>query len=178
MKSCLFQAKTRNNDTSSSCTDLSYNRVANELDDQSLADLERNNANVRSMFESLGPKYKFGGSHANLRSTSLENRTNKPVASKPKQVDNRSWVLKSINKHFDVIVEDEEDYEYDSSSEENEDETSEIEQDNFVGKQSSEHMKDLLRSVVSHLHDSDGPVANKQIIDNLKKNLEAYNSRK
>ena len=45
-------------------------------------------------------------------------------------------------------------------------------------KHSSEHMKDLLRSVVSNLHGSDAPTANKQIIDNLKKNLEAYNSRK
>merc|ERR1712210_322292 len=68
----------------------------------------------KAMFEQqTAPKYKFGGSGSNLSlNSSKEEVSSRPVMKKSaKPKEERKWVLDSINKYFDVIVEEEEEEE-------------------------------------------------------------------
>ena len=91
-------------------------RSSSDLDEDTLREVRANNAAVKAMFESAGPKYKFGGgggggqgamsskSEADLRSGAVRRPSLRPR-------EERRWVLDSINKHFDVIVEEDNDNE-------------------------------------------------------------------
>lgn len=98
-----------------------YNRRStSDLDEDTMREVRANNAAVKAMFESAGPKYKFGGgggsalaskSEADLRPTAVRRPSLRPR-------EERGWVLDSINKYFDVIVEEDGDDEDDDANEE------------------------------------------------------------
>lgn len=153
------------------------------------------------MFESNAPKYKFGGSGSNLSLNSSQEELRQGPVRKPstKPKEERKWVMESINKYFDVIVEEEEEEEVDGEFSEDEDEyEDEIDNDEFddvdieddtdvdnisnvnlpkgddsQGGQfrSSNKMRGLLSNVVSNLSRSVGNLASRQIVDSLKRNL-------
>lgn len=96
-----------------------YNRLtpaarksSSDLDEDTMREVRANNAAVKAMFESAGPKYKFGGgggaspskSEADLRPAAVRRRR---PSLRPRE--ERRWVLDSINKYFDVIAEEEND---------------------------------------------------------------------
>jgi len=176
-----------------SCIGVSGERLPDDLDEETMMEVSVTNKMVKAMFEQNAPKYKFGGSGSNLSLNSSKENVNKkgPVmrpSVKPKE--ERKWVLDSINKYFDVIVEEEEensDDEYsDSESEYSEDEYEsdyeesddyEMEAEEGVCStekksfQSTTKMRGLLSSVVSNISGSVGSLASKEIISNLKQNL-------
>ena len=102
-----------------------YNRRStSDLDEDTMREVRANNAAVKAMFESAGPKYKFGGgggsalaskSEADLRPTAVRRPSLRPSL-RPRE--ERGWVLDSINKYFDVIVEEDGDDEDDDANEE------------------------------------------------------------
>ena len=179
-----------------SCIGVTGERLPDDLDEETIAEVSVTNKMVKAMFEQNAPKYKFGGSGSslNIDSKSKEN-LNKPgpvmrPSAKPKE--ERKWVLDSINKYFDVIVEEEEesgdddiesDEEYSTSEEdyldESEYDTDEVEndivgavqQDSAEAFQSTSRMRGMLNSVVSNISGSVGNLARKEIINNLKQNL-------
>ena len=71
--------------------------------------MRANNAAVKAMFESAGPKYRFGGSGGGGGGGALSSRSEADLRSRKRPSlrprEERRWVLDSINKHFDVIVE-------------------------------------------------------------------------
>ena len=89
-------------------------RSSSDLDEDTMREVRANNAAVKAMFESAGPKYKFGGSgggggsslasksEADLRPAAVRRPSLRPR-------EERRWVMDSINKYFDVIVEEEND---------------------------------------------------------------------
>ena len=114
-------------------------------------------------------------------------------SAKPKE--ERKWVLDSINKYFDVIVEEEEegedeqisdsdsDYEYSDDDDEDDDEdedNSEYEySDEELGEavptepgfQSTTKMRSLLSSVVANISGSRSNLNRQEILTSLKQNL-------
>ena len=86
--------------------------AVDDLDEEVMTNVRQNNKTVKSFFEASAPKYKFGGSMTNISASTaeVEQRTKgKAPQNVTTSSDSRSWVLSSINKSFDVIVEDEED---------------------------------------------------------------------
>ena len=170
-------------------------RITNDLDDEVMAEVSVTNKMVKAMFEQNAPKYKFGGSGSKLdnNSGSSENVAKPGPVTRPsvKPKEERKWVLDTINKYFDVIVEEEEEEEEYEEDEEDEDdyesEYSEYEDeedidmedttnkdnwrqstDNF---QSTNKMRGLLSSVVTKISGSVGNLAQKDLIQSLKQNL-------
>ena len=96
------------------------------------------------------------------------------------EFDGRKWVLDSINKHFDVILEEweeESDSAYDDSD--GEEDWSEIENeeeskdpDDITEKKSSVQMQGLLKSVVSKIRSSCSNLNDKDVVSCLKTQLE------
>ena len=91
-----------------------------DLDEKVMEDVGKSRSNITSMFESLGPKMKFGGGTP---------KTEKPDPPKPKaapqkpeegELQGRKWVFDTIQKYFDVIVEE-------GEEEEEEEEEGEVE---------------------------------------------------
>ena len=82
-------------------------RSSSDLDEDTLREVRANNAAVKAMFESAGPKYRFGGSGGGTMSSRSEADL-RPSRKRPslRPREERRWVLDSINKHFDVIVEE------------------------------------------------------------------------
>ena len=113
-------------------------------------------------------------------------------SAKPKE--ERKWVLDSINKYFDVIVEEEEeaeddpmsdddsDYEYSDDEDESESEYSEEEEEveevtsAEPGFQSTSKMRGLLSSVVANISGSRGNLGRQEILSSLKQNLGSRNN--
>merc|ERR1719219_232856 len=114
---------------------------------------------AKEMFESAAPKYRFGGSLSNI-SIDKKKETKPKVNQVKEEFDGRKWVLDSINKHFDVILEEEEDESdsaYDDSDGEEywSDSAEETEEQNMhTEKKSSAAMQGLLKSVVSKIRKS------------------------
>ena len=168
-----------------------------------MAEVSVSNAMVKAMFESSAPRYKFGGSGSNLNvsSTSKEDLRRKGPVTRPsdKPKEERKWVVDTINKYFEVIVEenDEEeedenenlddlDDDLDSSSEyseyseysdENADTKAEDTEDKITATtgpyKSSTRIRGLLGSVASKFTKSVGNLAGgaPHLVNNLKKNL-------
>ena len=95
-----------------------------------------------------------------------------------KVVDERSWVLESINKHFDVIMEEnenetdyEESYYSDSDSYDDDENVGDVQEDKGTLK-SSFQMQHLLRSVVNHITSKDRTLDDNAVLNNLKRQLE------
>lgn len=196
----MFRLERRNSDTcnqpslrrTNSCIGVNGERLPSDLDQETMAGVSVTNKMVKAMFEQNAPKYKFGGSGSNVSLNGSKDNVNRigPVmrpSAKPKE--ERKWVLDSINKFFDIIVEEEEedeeydqeeyyedensDYEYcDSESEyseyDNEIEAVNEEQNNY---QSTNKMRGLLSSVVSKISGSIGNLAQKDLMHSLKQNL-------
>lgn len=175
-----------------SCIGVSGERLPEDLDDEVMAEVSMTNKMVKAMFEQNAPKYKFGGSGSNLSiNNSSENVSKQGPVKRPsvKPKEERKWVLDTINKYFDVIVEEEEDEEEDmdedgddSSSEEDYDVSSEysddfeedngdVEDDLSNNYQSSKQLRGMLSSVVSRISGSVGNLAQKDIMQSLKQNL-------
>ena len=176
-----------------SCIGVSGERLTNELDEEVMAEVSVTNKMVKAMFENSAPKYKFGGSGSNISlSSSKENLKKSGPVTRPsvKPKEERKWVLDTINKFFDVIVEEDEEEEYDDDEEDYEsdeyeddieviesdysyeDESdSEIQETNVDNYQSTNKMRGLLSSVVNKISGSVGNLAQKDLIQNLKQNL-------
>jgi len=93
-----------------------------DLDEKVMEDVQRSRSNITNMFESLGPKMKFGGGE--------KPKTETPEPPKPKpapkkgeegELQGRKWVFDTIQKYFDVIVEEGEEGEEEAEEEEEED---------------------------------------------------------
>ena len=146
-----------------------------------MTNVRQNNKNVKFFFEASAPKYKFGGSMKDISTSAAQVRqeTDRNAAKKvTTSGDSRSWVLNSINKHFEVIVEDDEDG---SDSENSEYEPSE--DDDFLLEDKdeqplkvSEHMKNIFKSVICQITEREDKLNNEDILSNLKHKLEAYAS--
>ena len=168
---------------SSSHMDLSQSRVSQDLDEEILSLVSRNNTNVRSHFEASAPKYKFGGSMSNLSFDACKAQEPRKVVHNHEShqlADKRTWVLDSIHKHFEIIVEDEED-EYssdtDAEDEESEDDEDCISLQSSAGESSmrtSDQMKSLVQSVVCQITTKDQNLKNSEILSNLKEKLSSY----
>ena len=168
---------------SSSHMDLSQSRVSQDLDEEILSMVSRNNTHVRSHFEASAPKYKFGGSMSNLSSDACQAQEPRRVVNNHEShqpTDKRTWVLDSIHKHFDIIVEDEEDeYSSDTDAEEEESEDDEdcINLHSSAGDscmRTSDQMKSLVKSVVCQITTKDQNLKNSEILNNLKEKLSSY----
>ena len=178
-----------------SCIGVSGERLPEDLDDEVMAEVSVTNKMVKAMFEQNAPKYKFGGSGSNLSLNGSKEKVSsqgpvKRPSVKPKE--ERKWVLDTINKFFDVIVEEEEEMEEDDYEEEEEDEDDydsddsdmeseyseydeedEVCNENIVDTnyQSTNKMRGLLSSVVTKISGSVGNLAQKDLIHSLKHNL-------
>ena len=175
-----------------SCSGVSGERVLDELDTDTMAEVSVTQKMVKAMFEQqTAPKYKFGGSGSNLSlNGSKEEVSSRPVMKKSaKPKEERKWVLDSINKYFDVIVEEEEegedepmseddsDYEYSDDDDESEYEYSEEDEEveeatpAEPGFQSTSKMRGLLSSVVANISGSRGNLGRQEILSSMKQNL-------
>lgn len=160
-----------------SCRDISWERVSSELDEETMLNISESKQMAKEMFESTAPKYKFGGSLANI---SKKSSMKQNIKITKEEFDGRKWVLDSINKHFDVILEEgeeESDSAYDDSD--GEEDWSEIENeeeskdpDDITEKKSSVQMQGLLKSVVSKIRSSCSNLNDKDVVSCLKTQLE------
>ena len=173
-----------------SCIGISDEKVSNDLDldEDTLKDVSQSNKAIKAMFESAAPKYKFGGSGSNLSikgsKENIQTQSDKKQLVSPK--DERKWVLDSINKYFDVIVEENEgssegcDSESTSSiSECSEEETSndsddEQEEEGVPQFQSTAKIRGMFSTVVSNLSKSVNNLAQTDLVSNLKRNLGSH----
>ena len=157
--------------------------AVDDLDEEVMTNVRQNNKNVKSFFEASAPKYKFGGSMTNI-STSTAEVKHRTKGKAPQIVttssDSRSWVLSSINKHFDVIVEDEEDgslsEESDYEPSEDDDSLSEQEDNDDQPLKVSDHMRNIFKSVVCQITEREERLNNEDILSNLKHKLGTYTS--
>jgi len=166
---------------SNSCRNLSWERVTSELDEETLENISASKQSALKMFESATPKYKFGGSVENVKTLSSREQSLQKTKSAQKDIDGRKWVLESINKHFDVILEEGEDLS-DSAHEDyaSEEDWPEVEPDEKVNEEpkmytepkSSSQMQGLLKSVVSKITKSYSNLSDKDVISGLKSQLE------
>lgn len=176
-----------------SCSGVTGERILSELDDDTMKEVSVTQKMVKAMFEQqTAPKVKFGGSGSNLSLNQSKEDVNKPVMRKvAKPKDERKWVLDSINKYFEVIVEeeeekeedfsdneedeysdeDEEESEYEYSDEEEDDEEEETPATSAQPLQSSSKMRGLLSSVVTDLSGSVTNLGKQQILSSLKQGL-------
>ena len=174
-----------------SCIGVTGERLPEDLDEDTLAEVSLSNKMVKAMFEENAPKYKFGGSGSQVNLSSSKENVGKNVVTRPsvKPKEERKWVLDTINKYFEVIVEEEdeeegeegeeysdtdseyseyEDDDYEEEEEEQEDQLTSNPSDNF---QSTSKMRGILSSVVSKISGSVGNLAKQDLMQNLKQNL-------
>jgi len=163
-----------------SCRNISWGRFSSELDEETMVNISESKQSIMEMFESAAPKYKFGGSLSNINNDKkVIRKQNTTVIKQVKQeYDERKWVLDSINKHFDVILEEEED-ESDSAYDDSDGEECWSESEEEIekekpepGKKSSVAMQGLLKSVVSKIRKSCSNLDDKDVIGSLKSQLE------
>ena len=153
-----------------------------DLDEEVMASLRENNKNVKSFFEASAPQFKFGGSLTNIdvASTSDEKKKIERKYQQNRKAhggEERSWVLESINKHFDVIVEDDEDdFSSESEDSEEDDESLSNDEDKEQSFRVSDQMRNIFKSVVNQITEKDETFNNADILSNLKHKLETYTS--
>ena len=190
----MFRLERGRNDSNSglrrtnSCIGVTGERLPEDLDEDTMAEVSISNKMVKAMFEENAPKYKFGGSGSKVNVSSSKENVNRNVVTRPsvKPKEERKWVLDTINKYFEVIVEEEdeeneedydeedEDDEYSDDSEysEYEEEEEDYETDMTSEKfQSTTKMRGILTSVVFKISGSVGNLAKKDLMQNLKQNL-------
>ena len=142
-----------------------------------MTNVRENNKNVKSFFEASAPKYKFGGSMKNISASAatVRQKTEGKGSNVSTTRDSRSRVLTSIYKHFDVIVEGNED---DSNSENSEDDDFLLEDEDNDEQplKVSEHMRNIFKSVVYQITEREDKLNNKDILSNIKHKLEDYTS--
>lgn len=78
------------------------------LDHSTLLQVAKSKSAITNMFESQGPKITFGGTKPMMQSQSS---VKKPEKIKSDPLDSRKWVFDTIQKYFDVIVEEEQEVE-------------------------------------------------------------------
>ena len=166
-----------------SFTDISRARFNEDLDEEDLNQLSVNNKLARSMFEQSAPRYKFGGSLSNINNITdkTDDARDRKVMSRKTSAakDKRSWVLEAVNKHFDIIVEeDDEDEENDSDSDDYcsslaLDDVDDVDDNNDDDDDQgmSSHMRGLVKSVIRDMREKDQSLTNKLVLDKLKRNL-------
>ena len=175
-----------------SCIGVTGERLPEDLDEDTMMEVSISNKMVKAMFEENAPKYKFGGSGSKINVTNSNENINRNVVTRPsvKPKEERKWVLDTINKYFEVIVEeedeededeDEDEYEDDEENEdyddadsdysENSDYDSHEAEDTSENFQSTSKMRGILTSVVSKISGSVGNLAKKDLMQNLKQNL-------
>lgn len=84
-------------------------RLDRKLDEEVLKDVSRSRSAITNMFESQTPKITFGG---NKIKQDIE-KTKTKAKKNEQSDDNRKWVFDTIQKYFDVIVEEEQEEEED-----------------------------------------------------------------
>ena len=106
-----------------------------DLDEKVMEDVQKSRSNITNMFESLGPKMTFGGGTP---------KTEKPAPPKPKvepektekteegELQGRKWVFDTIQKYFDVIVEESEEGEEDEEDEDDGEEEGEESESDYT----------------------------------------------
>ena len=176
---------------SNSCVGIAGEVTNSTLDEETLQEVSVSNRMVKAMFESSAPKYKFGGSGSNLSlNSSKEDLRTTPVmrpSAKPKE--ERKWVMDSISKYFDVIVEEEDEEEEYSEDEEGSDndygdendddyddddddvEDVKVPAEEQPGYKSSNRMRTMLGSVMSKLSSSSTNLNQSNMVTSLKRNL-------
>jgi len=99
-----------------------------DLDDDTKKDMQKSRSAITSMFEAQGPKITFGGTP---KAEIKEPTKPKPIVKKEKEEDitGRKWVFDTIQKYFDVIVE-EENEEVNSDQEDEEEEEGDYDDEN------------------------------------------------
>jgi hypothetical protein len=83
------------------------NRV---LDKNTLQQVAKSKSAITSMFESQGPKITFGGNRPTAEPQNISKKVEKSKSTST-PLDNRKWVFDTIQKYFDVIVEEEQEVE-------------------------------------------------------------------
>jgi len=178
---------------SNSCRGVFGEEMREEFDEDTLKEVSMSQRRARAMFEQqTAPKITFGGGNgSNFSLNSSEKEVNKPVARKvAKTKDERKWVLESINKYFNIIVEEEEEEIEEFSDEEDTDNYSdegegdssyeysdeEATEDTVLKTSTSNYkstwkMRGLVSSVVSKISGSEANLATPQIVSNLKAGL-------
>lgn len=90
-------------------TERRQSTVELDLDDDTMTEVARSRSAIADMFESRGPKITFGGGPPAEKTP--EPIKPKPAPKKKEDENERKWVFDTIQKYFDVIVEDEEEEE-------------------------------------------------------------------
>lgn len=85
--------------------------LSRALDKNTLKQVAKSKSAITSMFESQGPKITFGGNKQIIQQPQMTVKKTDSVKSTP--LDNRKWVFDTIQKYFDVIVEEEQEGEND-----------------------------------------------------------------
>merc|ERR1719225_2154627 len=94
-----------------------------DLDEETMEEVSKSRSAIANMFESRGPKMKFGGGDKTVEPVA-EPVKPKPVPKKKEDgpMNERKWVFDTIQKYFDVIVEEEKEEEEEDEEEEGEEE--------------------------------------------------------
>merc|ERR1712241_745448 len=101
--------------------------------DENLSSVSEARNSIKNIFEASASKVTYGGGKTLTEQLREKEKTPEPdpqPAKKKVQFSDRTWVLNTINKYFDVIEEDEdEEGEYDYYEDEDEDAYSDEEED-------------------------------------------------
>merc|ERR1712088_223101 len=117
-----------------------------DLDDETMVEVSKSRSSIASMFESQGPKMTFGGGERKTEEV-VDPVKPKPAPKKKEDgpMNERKWVFDTIQKYFDVIVEEEkeedEEDEEEEGEEEDEDECGDLggEEDEEEGESESDY---------------------------------------
>merc|ERR1712110_870919 len=104
-----------------------------------MVEVSKSRSAIANMFESQGPKMTFGGGER--KETTVEPAKPKPAPKKKEDgpMNERKWVFDTIQKYFDVIVEEEKE-EDEEGEEEDENECGELgEEDEEEGESESDY---------------------------------------
>ena len=117
--------------------------IETDLDDDTMIDVAKSRSAISNMFESQGPKMTFGGAKK-LEPPPSEPLRPKSVPKKKEEenINERKWVFDTIQKYFDVIVEEEqedEEEEEEDEEEEGEDDGDEGDEDNAEDDSESDY---------------------------------------
>merc|ERR1712168_1455389 len=89
-----------------------------DLDEETMVEVSKSRSAIANMFESQGPKMTFGGGERKAETT-VEPAKPKPAPKKKEDgpMNERKWVFDTIQKYFDVIVEEEKEEDEEEESE-------------------------------------------------------------
>merc|ERR1719411_892667 len=145
----MFRLERGRNDSNSglrrtnSCIGVTGERLPEDLDEDTLAEVSISNKMVKAMFEENAPKYKFGGSGSKVNLSDSKENVGRNVVTRPsvKPKEERKWVLDTINKYFEVIVEEEDEEEEEEEYTDTESEYSEYDDDDDYEEEEVEEME-------------------------------------